>query len=187
MVKKHKPLRASKTTAEIYGRGVGYRKDYPVTGYSEGGGRVGRAQFYQREGGGRYEERSPIIVLPTRGGTGERINIGQGSRGINIDVGPGGSYKPGFNIVRDMRLLLVAGMFTVLFIISFWIIDGIFEFFLDLGDVFGPEVMTQIANWQTPLTAALGIVACLIVGGVLLLVFFREDEVDDSVYLGGEL
>jgi len=194
---RHKKVFRSRRAMEVapiergYGLGV-YTKDpkwYTET-VTKGGTKVGPFRGYRRGAEGQYEEsRWRGFPQPTGIPKGKMPEMSfQTPDGYTFSFGkigePTGKYKTGVTLVRDMKILLAAGLFMGLFIIGMYIWNMIFDFLVSQQAVFGANAIGALNAQRMPLTIALGVVSCLVIGGILVLIFFREEEVDDSILVG---
>jgi hypothetical protein len=170
---------------ELGGYGVAYREDYPLTGYSHGGGRVGRAQFYRRNKRGKFASRGDEDVdFPFNVPTTEQVYAGGRMLGERVYAAlpeGGGQYKYTGGLSRSIRIMVTGFMIVIAFVAGIYIMNLIVDLLLTMGDVFGVTAMTQLASMRTYASLALGITACLAALIIGILLFFREEEVNDSV------
>ena len=166
---------------ELGGYGVAYREDYPLTGYSRGGGRVGKAQFYRRNKRGKFASRGDEdIEFPISVPTNEQL-LTAGER-IYAQLPEGrAQYHYTGGLSRSIRILVTGFMVVIAFVAGIYITNLVVDLLLTMEDVFGTTAMTQLATMRGYAEVALGITACLVALIIGILLFFREEEVDDSV------
>ena len=157
---------------------------YLATSRSEGGRRVGPIQFSRKTKSGRYKRKA------ARSEGGRRVGPLQFSRkaapqGIGV---PDYEYEEyyteptrdmGWQLDRDIRLLVFCGVVVAVFIIAYtalqMVFDAVSESMIAIGmstadlDVFTPTA-----------SLVLGIATALLVGAGMGMMMFKEGDVDDS-------
>lgn len=162
-------IRRTKKGVRTSRAGVAYREEYPLTGYSKG--RLGRVQYYRRDPQSGRFDRIPEHQLPEVDASGIR----------KLYPEAGGTYVHKRDWWRDIQLIGTLGVIIITAMVSYVVLNGFFDYMIDIE--FVNSLGFSLENIRTEATLLLTVVIGLIVGGGMSLFLFRQNELDDSVYL----
>jgi len=167
---------------EVGPHGAVYREDYRP--YTASKGKVGKVQLYYRGDDGRFQ------ALPRYGfpqaeepGAFER-GAGAGQAIYGRLPEPSGTFSLKRNFLRDARVLITLGAVIIASLLSFYVLNVVFDYVIELNNWLGTDA--PLAAFRTEATWALTAIVGIIVLGGMIVLLFRQDEVDDSIYQGAE-
>lgn len=91
---------------------------------------------------------------------------------------------------RDIQIIFVIAMCVITFTICAYIFNAFMDFMTPLVNILGitegPAAGGGLLTFRNTANAVLALVVSLMVGGGLVVLLFRQNEVDDSPYVDGE-
>ena len=152
-------------------RGLAYREDYTPYGISRG--KVGKIQYYEQDESGRFRKINPY-ELPTV----------QGQVPTMLYPTAGGSYKQKRDWFRDIQILGSLAIIAVTSIIAYFLLGAVFDYMIAFDTFLG--IGAPLAGLRTQAQLLLTVAIGLMLGGGISLFLFRQDELNDEPYIGGD-